>query len=227
MKLKTSIVKISNIPFHVTEPASGLVTKAILLFPEAHGTTGHISDVACRFARLGYKVFLYQLYYIQGKDVKFHLDPNDKETRDSLLQNICPNTMIADLRKTKDYFSQFEHFSIVGFSIGGYFSILASSVLNPQSVIAFYPNPTPNNFNYPFPVVTEYIPLIPKNSLLLFGENDHSIPASEVELVRTLAPQCKVVSYPKSQHGFFCNSRHTYNKNSAKDAWDRILKILA
>lgn len=150
MKLKTSIIKVEEIPFHVTEPASGLATKAILLFPEAHGTTGHITDVACRFARLGYKVFLYQLYYLQGRDVRFHLDPNDKETRDSLLQNICPTTMISSLIKTKNYFSQFENLTIVGFSIGGYFGILSSSILNPHSLIAFYPNPTPNNFNYPF-----------------------------------------------------------------------------
>jgi dienelactone hydrolase len=62
-------------------------------------------------------------------------------------------------------------------------------------------------------------------TLCLFGGKDASIPAAEVEAIRTrLARQPRehqVIVYPDAGHGFFCDGRDAYDRIAAEDAWQR------
>lgn len=227
MKTKTGIQVVNGVPCFTAAPQLGQTDRAILLFPEAYGATGHMRDVACRFSRLGYKVYLFPLYFHQGQGADFMIAAPDKARREEMLSKLTTEDLTAEIIKLK---SPLEHWhsslTMIGFSIGGYASILASTLIKTDTLIAFYPNPSVNNFNYQLENVSQYLSSTPKNSLLLFGEADHSLPLSEVTLYQTLLTKAQVKVYPDSQHGFFCNSRHTYNKITAKAAWSDITEYL-
>ena len=226
MKIKSDSLLIEGIPFYTSVIQNTYPTKALLLFPEAFATTGHMRDVAHRFARLGFKVYLIQIYCHQGKDSKFFLEPNNKVERESLLQKLSTPQFIDSLSTLKTYFQNYQEIVVAGFSIGGYFSFVASSILPVSKLIAFYPNPTINNQNYNLEPISVFLSSAPPLSLVFFGESDHSIPQSEITLFQEYLPKGDFTIYPSAQHGFFCNSRHTYHKYSAHHAWDLVVNFL-
>ena len=87
MKVHAYSAKIQDIPFWITRPK--IPTKrAILLFPEAFNLTGHMVDVATRFARLGFNVYVPSLYFHQGYRIKYLIHPKDKEERELRLRDL-------------------------------------------------------------------------------------------------------------------------------------------
>jgi len=64
----------------------------------------------------------------------------------------------------------------------------------------------------------------------LFGEEDASIPADDVEAIRgrlaRLGKTAEIVLYPGAGHGFFCDRRESYRPDAARDAWRRALDWL-
>lgn len=227
MKTQTKIKTINGISFLTASPRTP-TTKALILCPEAFGATGHMQDVAHRLARLGYWVLLFPLYGNQNKSAQFSIAPHEKEHRQELLNKLFTQYFINQLQAIKTHLeNEYQSISILGFSIGGYLAILAASVLKTDNLIVFYPNPSVNNLNYPnLESITPHIARTPANTLMLFGQNDNSIPEAEIQTYQQLAPHAVIKTYPQAQHGFFCNSRHTYNKIAAQAAWSEVLKLL-
>ena len=62
---------------------------------------------------------------------------------------------------------------------------------------------------------------------LHFGEHDHSIPLSDVALIREAHPDVAVYVYEGAQHGFGCDVRGSYNEASYKVAFQRTLDFFA
>lgn len=87
MKVHAYSHTIQGIPFWITRPKVA-TKKAILLFPEAFNLTGHMVDVATRFARLGFNVYVPSLYFHQGYGIKYLIHPKDKDEREQRLQGL-------------------------------------------------------------------------------------------------------------------------------------------
>ena len=68
-------------------------------------------------------------------------------------------------------------------------------------------------------------PLVPTQ--LHFGEKDHGIPLSDVEIIRAKRPEVEVFVYDGAQHGFGCDERASYDKPSADLARQRSLAFFA
>jgi len=66
--------------------------------------------------------------------------------------------------------------------------------------------------------------------LLLFGEQDQSIPPADVNAIRDrlqeLGKTYRVVTFPSGGHGFACDERASFNKESADQAWAVALEWL-
>ena len=224
MKFKTSIEYIGEIGFHKTSLANKPSNKAILLFPEAFGLTGHMKDVSCRFAALGFNVYVFPLYTQVNKNSLFFIEPLNKQLREEMLDRIDINYYKNLFTQMQPYFSKYENLLSIGFSVGAYFSILSNKFLKYNKVIGFYPNPTTNNTNYPnFEPISNYLTALPP-TMLFFGQCDYSIPQDEVELFKQ--EKTKVVVLKDCQHGFFCNSRHTYDKNAASFCFNLIKEFI-
>jgi carboxymethylenebutenolidase len=61
--------------------------------------------------------------------------------------------------------------------------------------------------------------------MLHFGETDHSIPMSDVEIIKQKRPDMEVFVYPAG-HGFSCDERASYDEKSHKQALERTLGLL-
>ena len=63
-------------------------------------------------------------------------------------------------------------------------------------------------------------------TILHFGEQDQSIPMSDVEKVKKARTDVPIYVY-KAGHGFNCDARGSYNAESAKVALDRTRQFIA
>jgi len=66
--------------------------------------------------------------------------------------------------------------------------------------------------------------------LLIYGENDKSVPASQGrelgQKLKDLGKSADVVVYPNASHAFFNDTRkEVYNAEAAKDAWRRTVEL--
>ena len=63
---------------------------------------------------------------------------------------------------------------------------------------------------------------------LHFGSEDAAIPLDQVEQVRTALEHkanAEIFVYPGAGHGFHCDQRASYHKDSAELAWERTLGL--
>ena len=81
------------------------------------------------------------------------------------------------------------------------------------------------NSNYRLTSLDGILPQIKAPTMCLFGSLDHSIPKEEVQRFKELIKQAQIYEYP-AQHGYFCNSRHTYDKECASSSWEQLKEFL-
>jgi carboxymethylenebutenolidase len=60
--------------------------------------------------------------------------------------------------------------------------------------------------------------------MLHFGETDHSIPMSDVEIVKQKRPDIETFTYPAG-HGFVCDERGSFDDACSKLALERTLGL--
>ena len=225
--VNTKFIKINNLNFYLAS-SSKLNKKAVIVYPEAYGLTGNIKDIAHRLARGNFDVFVLQIYYQQSEKSDFSIAYNDKEKRNLFLENINISQLKKDLSQAQEYFKKYEKIYSIGFSVGGYLSLLSSTIFDYNALFVYYPNPTINNNKYNNFIPTKnFIDNIKSEVFLFFGNNDHSISESEITEFQTKL-KCKntIIQYPESSHGFFCNSRRSYNKKDSEHSWSIVLNNL-
>jgi carboxymethylenebutenolidase len=78
-----------------------------------------------------------------------------------------------------------------------------------------------------FPALVDEVEALQTPWLGLFGDQDASISAEDVETLRAALQRAKVdtdvVRYPEAGHGFHCDKRDDYREADARDAWSRAL----
>ena len=62
---------------------------------------------------------------------------------------------------------------------------------------------------------------------LHFGEKDASIPMTDVEIIKQKRPDCEIYVYKDAGHGFHCDERGSFHKESRDLAWQRTTAFLA
>ena len=86
--------------------------------------------------------------------------------------------------------------------------------LSPKAAVGYYGSAIAKN--------ASEAPRIPTQ--LHFGERDHGIPLSDVKLIQEQRPEVEVRLYP-AEHGFNCDARASYSKESAQLALSRTLSF--
>jgi carboxymethylenebutenolidase len=59
-----------------------------------------------------------------------------------------------------------------------------------------------------------------------FGDQDQSIPMTDVETIKKKRPDCEIYVYKDAGHGFHCDERGSFHKASADIAWSRTQEFL-
>jgi carboxymethylenebutenolidase len=119
------------------------------------------------------------------------------------------------------------HTGIVGFCFGGRVTFLVALARRLGAAVGFYGGGIVTGRFPQFPPLVGDAGRLQTPWLGLFGDQDHSIPADDVEQLRTALKATSVdneiVRYPDAGHGFHCDQRPDYNADAAADGWRRTL----
>lgn len=206
---------------------------ALIIAHEIWGLTDHMRDVARRLAHQGYITLVPDLFTREGP-VK--LDPNDRPAMMKFLGSIPDKRVVADLEAGLDYLKgpkiNAGRSGSLGFCMGGLYAyLLATSSDQLAAAVDFYgrivyAEKTENKPDSPL----DLVPQLKCPLLCNFGEADPSIPVADVEQLKTRLQTIhypwQVNIYPGAGHAFFNDTRPSYQKEAAVDAWNETLAFL-
>jgi carboxymethylenebutenolidase len=206
----------------------------MIVCQEAFGVNHHIKDVCQRFAREGYYVVAPEFYHRKGKHLEFAY--SDLNGVMPLLKNLDGKEVVDDLNLLMtflkaDHKIKYDHVSMIGFCVGGYITVLASTVFKLKAAVAFYGGGLwKERKDFQLKPLKDEFDKIKNPLLLIFGDQDSSIPLEEIQNIEKKIAQVNVPAQVKIfqdvGHGFFCNERSSYEPSAAEEAWKLTLEFL-
>ena len=206
----------------------------VIVIHEIFGVNEWIQDVCRRFAKLGYMAIAPALYARQGevKDLK-----DSREINRNIYSKIPDTQSMTDIDSTVTWAGKnngnTKKVSITGFCWGGRIVWLYAAH-NPKikAGAAWYGRlaPTPNS---PVNALQPTTPMDHINELTVpiigfYGGLDTGITVDSVQRMQDAVKKAgksksELIVYPNAMHGFFADYRPSYNKQSAEDAWPKLL----
>jgi carboxymethylenebutenolidase len=196
---------------------SGAPQGGVVVVQEIFGVNHHIRAVCDRFAAEGYVAVAPALFDRFVRDFESGYSPDEIAKARSYLANIDWDAFMRDTQAAIDEVKSAGPVSIVGFCMGGSVAFLAACRLSGlSSAVGYYGGQ-----------IIRFADEKPKcPTLLHFGDQDHSIPMTDVETIRRKRPDCEIHVYPGAGHGFHCDERGSYHEPSAALAWQRTLAFI-
>ena len=208
---------------------------AVLVFMEIFGVNRHIRDVTDRLGSAGYVVLAPDYFHRTGPGVELKYDDAGMAEGMELLGALVADEMIADsnaaldfLRARSDVLS--DRIGACGFCIGGHMTYLTACETDIQAAASFYGGgiAAPQGLGGG-PSTLSRTPKIKGRILCVFGGKDAMIPQKQVTAIRKALEAAgtshEVVVYPDADHGFNCDRRASYHKESADDAWAKLIAL--
>ena len=193
-------------------PKGGLV-----VVQEIFGVNKHIRAVCDRLAALGYVAVAPAVFDRFVRDFDSGYTPDEIAHARSYLGNLNWDHMMADIAAAKDEMKGVGPLGVIGFCMGGTAAFLAACrIPGLSAVVAYYGG-----------AIGKFADEKVKYSLQMhFGEKDESISQTVVEEIKKKQPQAETYVYPGAAHGFYCDERKSYNKESSDLAWSRTQEFL-
>jgi carboxymethylenebutenolidase len=195
-------------------PKGGMV-----VIQEIFGVNQHIRNVCDRLAEEGYVAVAPALFDRQVKDFQSGYSPAEIEKARGFIAKPDWDAMLRDTQAAIDEIKGVGPVGIVGFCMGGSIAFMAATRLSGLKAAVGY-------YGGYIAKVADEKPKIPVQ--LHFGEKDHGIPMSDVEIVKQKrGGDCEIHVYPEAGHGFHCDERGSFHSESSKVAWQRTRDFLA
>jgi carboxymethylenebutenolidase len=211
----------------------------VLVVQEIFGVNDHIQDICRRLAQAGYYAIAPELYLRQGDASKYTLEQIPQLVAD-IVSKVPQAQVLADLDACAAYAksgseAETAGLAITGFCWGGTIAWLYSAHNSGvKAGAAWY-----GRLNAPATELQPKRPLDIVSSLHapvlgLYGGQDHGIPLSDVEMMRTAlhkngsiaARSSSIDVFPDAGHGFLADYRPSYNEAAAQDGWKKMLDWL-
>ncbi len=194
------------------DPA-GKARGGVVVIQEIFGVNHHIRSVTDRFAGQGYAAIAPALFDRVQRGVEIGYDPASIETGRGLRAKTDLEKVLLDLQAAIDALKDSGRIGTVGYCWGGTLAFLTATRLSGIAcAVGYYGGG-----------IGGYAKEKPKVPVLMhFGEQDQSIPMSEVEAFRAARPDATVYTYPAG-HGFSCDERASFHKPSHEQALERTL----
>lgn len=190
------------------KPRGGLI-----VVQEIFGVNAHIRSVAERFASAGYEVLASAFFDRIERGVELGYDADGIAKGRSIVSQLGIENPLLDVRAATERLSGVGKLGIVGYCWGGTLAYLAAASESAIAAAVGYYGGT----------IAKHVDKRPHVPVLLhFGEQDKSIPLSDVELIRSKRPELNVYTYDAG-HGFNCDARAAYDAASAQLAFERTL----
>jgi carboxymethylenebutenolidase len=190
------------------KPKGGLV-----VIQEIFGVNHHIRALCDRFAALGYLAVAPAVFDRIQPNFESGYTPDEIANARTIIPKIDWAAMMLDTQAAIDSVKSAGKVGIVGFCMGGTVAFLAACKLTGLSAaISYYGGQIAKN--------VDQKPKVP--TLMHFGDQDQSIPMSDVETIKQKRSDCEIHVY-HAGHGFSCDERGSYDETSHKAAWERTL----
>ena len=195
----------------------GKAKGALVVVQEIFGVNHHVRAVCDRLAALGYSAVAPAVFDRFVRDFECGYTPDEIAHARSYLGNLNWELMMADIAAAAESLRGTGPLGVVGFCMGGTAAFLSACRLPGFSAaVAFYGG-----------MIGKFADEKPKCPLQMhFGEKDESIPMATVEEIKKKQPQAEIYTYPDAPHGFYCDERARYRKQSAELAWSRTQEFL-
>lgn len=195
----------------------GVPRGAIIVVQEIFGVNHHIRAVADGFARVGYLALAPALFDRIRPGVELGYDAAGIAEGRPFVGQLGWDAPIADIRATVAAAAPAGRVAVVGYCWGGSLAFLSAvKVDGIACAVGYYGGQIAARLDAP--------PRVPL--MLHFGEQDASIPMTDVEKVRRAIPGATVFTYPGAGHGFACDERQSHEPSSAALARERTLSFI-
>ncbi|MDB5500450.1 MAG: hypothetical protein JWR89_352 [Tardiphaga sp.] len=191
---------------------------AVVVIQEIFGVNHHIRTVCDRFAVQGYVAIAPAIFDRIERNFQSGYSEEEVAIARKFVAKPDWPAMLRDTQAAIDAVQDFGPVGIIGFCLGGSVAYAAATKLTGLSAAVGYYGGAIVRF-------ADDKPTVPTQ--LHFGERDHGIPLSDVEIIRAKRPEVEVFVYDGAQHGFGCDERASYDKASAELARQRSLAFLA
>jgi carboxymethylenebutenolidase len=192
---------------------------AIVVIQEIFGVNNHIRSVCDRFADEGYVAVAPALFDRSEPNFESGYTPAEIEKARAFIAKPDWDAMLADTDAAIKDLQSVGPVGIVGFCMGGSIAFLAATRLSGLSAAVGYYGGAIAKF-------ADEKPKIPVQ--LHFGEKDQGIPMSDVEQIKQKrGADCEIYTYADAGHGFHCDERGSFHKESSQVAWKRTTEFFA
>jgi len=209
-----------DLPVYIYEPSTARIG-AVVLIQEIFGVNDHINNIAENFAKEGFVTWVPDLFYRIEDNVKLSYGSEDikkgKNLKDELGWELPTMDIISCIANLK-----VEHnVATVGFCYGGTLSWnVACSAYGLDASVCFYGSQ-----------ITNFLTKEPKcPTQVHLGQKDSSINTEAQNKIIDFSKQSQtnieVFNYENADHGFFCDQRDSYHKESADLSYIRTLEFL-
>jgi carboxymethylenebutenolidase len=197
---------------------SGAAKGGVVVIQEIFGVNHHIRAVCDRLAGEGYATVAPALFDRQQPNFESGYSPDEIANARKFVANPDWGAMMRDVQAAIDEAKKSGPAAIIGFCMGGSVAFIAAARLSGLSAAIGY-------YGGQIAKTADEKPKVPTQ--LHFGEQDASIPMSDVELIKQKrGGDCEIYVYADAQHGFNCDERGSYNEAAAKLAWQRSMAFL-
>ena len=198
------------------DPA-GAPKGGIVVIQEIFGVNQHIRAVCDSFAKEGYVAVAPALFDRTQKDFQCGYTPPEIEQARTFVAKPDWDAMMRDTDAAIKELKAVGPIGIVGFCMGGTIAFLAATRLAGLSAAVGY-------YGGRIVAFADEKPKCPVQ--LHFGEKDASIPMTDVEIIKQKRSDCEIFVYPEGGHGFHCDERGSFHKESRDVAWGRTTAFL-
>jgi len=214
-------------------PSAGNSFPAIIVVQEAFGVNQHIQKVCDRFAQQGYVAVAPALFHREHPNPKLGYGDNEAPARNRYMSALRDNEIIEDINATINFLqneyprTRGQKIGIVGYCVGGRIAYLAAtSCPGLSAAVVYYGGRILIPFGEgPAPIdLTNWIKIPVMGN---FGALDQNPSPEDVAKIEAKLKEAGVTydfkTYPNAGHGFNCDERASYHKESGDDAWARTL----
>jgi len=196
---------------------TGTPKGGMVVIQEIFGVNQHIRAVCDAVAKEGYVAVAPALFDRTAPNFECGYTPDEIAEARKYIANPDWDAMLRDTDAAIQEIKGVGPVGIMGFCLGGTMSFLAATRLaGLKAAVCYYGGG-----------IVRFADETPKcPTQMHFGEHDHSIPMSDVEIIKQKRPDCEIYVYNDAGHGFHCDERASFHEESASVAWQRTMAFL-
>jgi carboxymethylenebutenolidase len=197
----------------------------IILIQEIFGVNSHIRQVADLYAAAGYVVLAPDVFWRAEPHVELGYTPDDIQKGIALVSKSDNEQLVGDMIDAVQVLRKHPNCSgkvaAVGYCMGGYLSYRLATKGAVDAAVCYYGGRIDQALDE---AKNLHCPI-----MMHFGEKDSHIPAESVAKIRDALKgkeQVEILVYPGADHGFNCDQRPSYDRQSAMLAFGRSMIML-